>query len=186
MPTLQDILNWVTPNEASAEVIPTTPGAKQLLTRGLSAPGKMGDAIRLAHAQPEKVYLSDQPTLMQRLTGGSLGSYQTSPMGKQSININTPMTDWVQKQTGRDEGLETLAHETGHFLGQNTGLTGNAAPTGIAPLDYLYRAFMFLTGKDLRIPTPQNEAVADSISGLDNSPNPTADQVIQQARSRVQ
>ena len=165
---IQLLLQALTPNEAGAEMIPTSPYTQQLLQQGLQTPGKQGDIIRQAHARPEKAYLTEKPSLLQILLGsGTLGNYTTSPMGKQQIQLNKPLIDFMSQRTGTPQDVKTLAHESGHFVAQNQGIGGNIAPTGINPLDYLIRAMLFPTGRDLRLPTSQNESLADQLAGLD-------------------
>jgi len=171
MSLLEDIIGVltkaITPSEAGAEMIPTTPFTKALLARGLQQPGPQGDIIRQAQARPEKTYVSDEPTFLQKWLGqGTLGNFTTSPLGTQNIQLNKPLIDFVSKQTGQDEAMRTLAHEGGHFVAQATGQGGNISPTGIPLLDYIIRSVIFPTGKDLRLPVAQNEALADKLAGL--------------------
>lgn len=164
---LQFLMQAITPNEAGAELIPTSPSTNALLQRGLQTPGKQGDIIRQAHARPEKATITDSRTLLQALLGqNTLGNFTQGPMGGQNIQLNKPLLDLMGKRTGKSEDIKTLAHESGHMVAQNTGQGGNITPTGVAPLDYLIRALIFPTGKDMRLPTQQNEALADNLAGL--------------------
>jgi hypothetical protein len=171
-PNLQAIVQFLmqalSPSEASAEMIPTSPYTKDLLQKGLQTPGKQGDIIRQAHARPEKVNITDDRTLLQALLGQmTMGNYTTGPMGGQNIQLNRPLLDLMSQRTGKEQAIPTLAHEAGHFVAQNQGQGGNIAPTGIAPLDYILRALLAPVGQDLRLPVQQNEALANKLAGLD-------------------
>lgn len=174
---MDTVLGWLTPNEANAEIIPQTPGAQQLMDRGMADKGKRGETIRALHAQPEKFYLSDQPDIPMKLqnwmygTGGpgDTGAFRPNfaTPGYQ-INVNTPRIEGVYrnmaKPTRQDQQLNTLAHEAGHGLAQVTR-QGGVQQSGMPIVDALKTGIM---GPSFRIPRDANESLANAIAGINN------------------
>lgn len=193
------------------ELIPTTPGAQDLLNRGLTFPGQAGDAIRLLHAQPEKVYLSDYADPLQRARdwlfglgsqGGTMGSFMPNLTGQgYNMYMNVPKFEVRDRNLARpareSELMKTFGHESGHGLAQITGKGGTIdEPTGSAiarTIGLMGRGVVEAFGgpSSLRIDRSRNEALADAISGANLYGLPLASdkllaaQVLQSARNRL-
>lgn len=177
MGIMDTVLGWLTPNEANAEIIPQTPGAKELMDKGMALPDKRGEAIRSLHAQKEKFYLSDQPDLPMKLqnfvfgTGGpgDTGAFRPNFVtpGYQ-INVNTPRLEGVHRNLAKpareDQKLNTFAHEAGHGLAQVTH-QGGVQQSGMPIIDALMTG---IRGPQFRIPRDQNESLANAVAGISN------------------
>lgn len=161
-PLVQFLIQLLTPNEARAEIIPQTPGSKQMLQQGLQTPGQGGDIIRALHALPQKVNLTDQPGWMEKLAGagsGLLGLFRPNMGTGYNMYVGGPQAH-QQQGLGLDQVLQTLAHESGHGVAQIAGVGGVKQPTGIGAIDMLAN----VPGK--RLAVGPNEWLADALAGI--------------------
>ena len=169
---LNGLLDALGPSSAQAEMIPETPGAKAALEAALSDPTEKGAAVRALHARPEKVAVTDNPDLASRMMG-TMGRFNPALTGKADyrINLSPEVIKYVAKVTGKDEMLNTLSHESGHGLGQISGLTGSREPVSRAvPGSGVMNFLANIMG--LRVPQNVNEGVADYLSGQLPNANP--------------
>lgn len=177
---LQFLMQAVTPNEASAEIIPQDPRASKLLEQGLQAPGQMGNVIRALQARPEKVGLSTQPNPAMKVDNffkgyagkTDIGSFNPNMLKSgYQINMNSPVIDWRNRNMAQPaqqaELLRTLAHESGHGMLQVTGQGGLKEPTNIPLINTLSQMIgLALPGEpSRRLPSGKNESMADAVSG---------------------
>jgi hypothetical protein len=121
MDLLSTLLGFVTPNAASAEVIPMDDFSRQLVKR-IAANPDYSPLYQAAHARPEKVEVFGNPNLYNR---GVLGLYknqrhpQSKASGRTSIDItnNAPEVGGKIKADQFPTTLEQVfGHELTHFL----------------------------------------------------------------------
>ena len=166
-PLVQFLIQLLTPNEASAEILPQTPGSRQMLQQGLQTPGQGGDIIRALHALPQKVNLTDERGWSEKLSGvgstspkAGLGLFRPN-LGPGGYNMYVGSPQVHQRQgLNLDEVIRTLAHESGHGVAQIAGIGGVKQPTGIGAID------MFANVPGKRLAVGPNEWLADVLAGI--------------------
>src|SRR5690242_2777964 len=162
---------------AHAEMIPQTPAAQQIVDLGRKAGGQAGDIIRQLDSLPNKVYVTDKPDAFFKASeagtrNGLDGLFRPDL-------TDTGYTITLKPGMPLAQGINTLAHESGHGVAQIAGVGGYRQPTGIAAID------MFANLNGGRIPKDQNETLADALAGFDRRKNEQADLVRQIMTKKV-